>query len=473
MPDVPGIKIPQRAFIFLWLVLTLLLPACDSADEGKQQKVRKETAPSKTTDLLDTIKQRGTLIVLTSNQPTTCFYDRDNQLTGPECEMTRHFAKSLGVEVQYRMYDSTKAVLQALREREGDIAAAGLTVNEKRKQEFDFGPVYQEVREYLVCHRTGKSILNKEDLAGLEIVVAADSNYLESIKNYTEMTWAPDHDLNTSKLLQQVAEKKIQCTISDSNLFSIERRYYTELQNKYIFAEHSELAWAFNKNGQKLKQAVNDWFRDYVESGARDAMQEKYYGFVEIFDYVDVHTFLKRIETRLPQYREYFIDAATKNGIEPALLAAQSYQESHWDRKAKSPTGVRGIMMLTQPVAKSLGVTSRLDAKQNIYAGAKFLAKMKKMVEHVEEPERTWLALAAYNVGRGHFRDAQALARKLGKNPDNWHEMKEVLPLLSEKKYYRDLRYGYARGSEPVRYVERIRSYEDLLKARFSSESLK
>ena len=120
-------------------------------------------------------------------------------------------------------------------------------------------------------------------------------------------------------------------------------------------------------------------------------------------------------------------------------------------------------------MAKSLGVTDRLDAKQNIYAGAKFQAKMKKMIEKIDEPDRTWLALAAYNVGRGHFRDAQALARKLNKNPDRWSEMKDVLPLLSEKKYYKDLRYGYAHGKEPVRYVTRIRSYDDLLYKSFSS----
>ena len=79
------------------------------------------------------------------------------------------------------------------------------------------------------------------------------------------------------------------------------------------------------------------------------------------------------------------------------------------------------------------------------------------------DEQLTWLALAAYNVGRGHFRDAQALARKLNKNPDKWADMKEVLPLLSDKKYYKDLRYGYARGSEPVLYVNRIRSYNELL----------
>ena len=164
------------------------------------------------------------------------------------------------------------------------------------------------------------------------------------------------------------------------------------------------------------------------------------------------------------------IQAAEENGIRPGLLAAQSYQESHWNPKAKSPTGVRGIMMLTQPVAKSLGVKSRLDARSNIFAGARYHAKMKAMFDDsVAEPDRTWMALAAYNVGRGHFRDAQGLARKLDKNPNLWIDMKEVLPLLADKAYYKDLKYGYARGNEPVQYVTRIRDYDDILAQQFLS----
>ena len=68
-----------------------------------------------------------------------------------------------------------------------------------------------------------------------------------------------------------------------------------------------------------------------------------------------------------------------------------------------------------------------------------------------------------YNIGRGHMHDAQSLARQLNLNPYEWHDMKQVLPLLSQKKYYQNLKYGYARGTEPVRYVQRIREYQHIL----------
>lgn len=437
------------------LVISVLLLACNQAENFDS------------ISSLDEIKKRGTLIVLTTNTPTTYFYDRDNQLAGAEYTMTQAFAKSLHLDVEYKVYNSTKDLLNALRNNKGDIAASSLTINQQRKKEFDFGPAYLTTNELLVCHRSKNKIKDKSELNNIDITVAADTTFIESLKAYPDMSWTINNDLNTTDLIELVAQNKIQCTIADSILYNIERRYHTEIQNKYTLAKESQLAWMLNKNNNELKQAVNDWFEQYKEENELSYMLEKYYGYVEIFDYVDIHKFLKRIETRLPKYKEYFIDAATKNGLQASLLAAQSYQESHWNPKAKSPTGVRGIMMLTQPVAKSLGVTSRLDAKQNIYAGAKFQAKMKKMVEHVSEPDRTWLALAAYNVGRGHFRDAQGLARKLNKNPDRWYDMKEVLPLLSQKKYYKDLRYGYARGNEPVRYVTRIRGYDALLHRHF------
>jgi membrane-bound lytic murein transglycosylase F len=453
----------------LLLAITMIVVACGEGDNddnislaspAESDVIHDHTAIP---DLLEEIKERGKLIVITTNTPTTYYFDRDNQPTGPEYDMTQAYAKALQVDVEYKIYDSTAEVLDALRNKEGDIAAAGLTVTDKRSVEFSFGDSYQQTNEYLVCHRNVQRINNKSDLATVEIVVAADSSYIDSINTYKDIKWSEAENISTVKLMEQVAEKKIECTISDSILFDIERRYHTELQRKYTLTKESTLAWVVNKHNDDLLNSINDWLKSYRENNELTYTQEKYYGFVKIFDYVDTHKFLDRVKTRLPQYKDYFIDAAKLNDIAPSLLAAQSYQESHWNRKAKSPTGVRGIMMLTQPVAKSLGVTNRLHAKQNIYAGAKFQAKMKKMVKHVDEPGRSWLALAAYNVGRGHFRDAQALARKLGKNPDHWHDMKAVLPLLAEKKYYKDLRYGYARGNEPVRYVTRIRNYDSLL----------
>jgi len=430
-----------------------MLLSCGSSEQGK------------TEDLLDRIVKNKELVVLTTNQPTTYYIDREDNPTGPEYDMTRAFAQTLGVDTRYIEFDSTEAVIEALRKGEGDIAAAGLTITSERKAEFDFGPAYMDVSEYLVCHRDAAFVETIEDLKGLEIVIPTATSYVDTLyKQYPGIDWSLDDNLLTPRLLEKVRSKDIECTISDSTIFDISRRYYPEISVKFTLHKGSQLAWMHAKNNPRLAGAINKWFTEYQDSGEYEQKIEKYYGHIDVFDYVDVQKFKRRIKDRLPKYKDMFIKAAKENNISPALLAAQSYQESHWDRKAKSPTGVRGIMMLTQPVAKSLGVTNRLHAEQNIYAGAKYHAKMKKMFdENVTEPDRSWMALAAYNVGRGHFRDAQGLARKLGKNPNLWIDMKEVLPLLSEKEYYKDLTYGYARGNEPVQYVTRIRDYDDIL----------
>ena len=174
--------------------------------------------------------------------------------------------------------------------------------------------------------------------------------------------------------------------------------------------------------------------------------------------------FSRHIGTRLPQYQRQLQGVARAYGIPWTLLAALAYQESRWDPQAVSRTGVRGIMMLTRNTASSLGIQNRLDPNKSIEGGARYFRMLEKQLpRHVRKPDRIWIALAAYNVGMGHIKDAQDLARRMGKNPDSWNDLKTVLPLLSEKKYYKTLRYGYARGWEPVQHVNRIRAYHAFL----------
>ena len=174
--------------------------------------------------------------------------------------------------------------------------------------------------------------------------------------------------------------------------------------------------------------------------------------------------FYHHIETRLPQYRRQFEEVAQAYGISWTLLAAQAYQESRWDRHAVSPTGVKGLMMLTRDTASSLGIRNREDPTKSIEGGARYFQSLeKRLPRHIGKADRVWIALAAYNVGMGHVKDAQRLARRMGKNPDSWKDLKTMLPLLAQKPYYKTLQYGYARGWEPVQYVKRIRAYHALL----------
>ncbi|MFQ5780392.1 MAG: membrane-bound lytic murein transglycosylase MltF [Nitrospiria bacterium] len=439
------------------LSLSLLIQGCDPSLRPQEEEKSH----------LDRILARGELIVLTRNASTT-YYEAQDGPAGIEHDMAVSFAGHLGVKVRFELLESTAAILEALQNGRGDLAAAGLTQTEERAKAFLFGPSYQEVEQQVVCRRGGNVPKVVSDLPALALRVVNLSSYEERLKglrvDVPDLKWVATREMGTEQLLERVWLREFDCTVADSNIVAINRRYFPELTVPFSLTQPERLAWALPAKSHALIARLNRWFTGFQEDGRLDALRERYYGFVALFDYVDIKAFERKIGTVFPRYRSLFEDAAQRHGLPLSLLAAQSYQESHWNPRAKSPTGVRGIMMLTQRTARSLGVRSRLDPKENIVAGARYLARLRDRVDPaVPEPDRTWIALAAYNVGMGHIHDAQSLARKMHKNPFAWNELKTVLPLLAQKKYYRTLKYGYARGGEPVRYVQRIRDFRDIL----------
>ncbi len=434
------------------------------------------TACSNGGDRLDKIKAKGELVVLTRNAATTYYESREGYL-GVEYEMAQSFADSIGVKAHFVIKEDVSDLFSALKEGYGDIAAAGLTNTENREENFLFGPTYQVVAQQLVCRRGGKRPKKIEDLVGLNIKVSSNSSYVEQLKKikefHPEVQWQEVDDIDTETLLEHVSLKKIDCTIADANIVAINRRYHPELSVRFDVTSPEPLAWVMSGKAGNLQDAIEDWFSDYADSGKLDEVMHRYYGYIENFDYVDVRAYQRKIKSHLPKYINVFKSAAAKYKVSWTLIAAQAYQESHWRPNAKSPTGVRGMMMLTRATAKELGIKNRLDPTSSIMGGANYLNKLRKRLpETVSEPDRTWIALAAYNVGMGHIWDARRLAKELGKNPDRWQELAETLPLLTKKKYYKNLKHGYARGFEPVSYVKNIRDYQDMLEKIMKENSL-
>jgi len=418
------------------------------------------------------IQRSGELIVLTQNNPTVYYVDRYENESGPEYELVKDFAAQLGVKPIFVIKNSVLELMDAINRGEGDLATAGLSITSERKQNVLFGPAYQTVSQQVVCRRGGEQPRKVADLPNIDLVVIAGSSYEERLKGlqnkYPKLVWHSSSGLNAEQILERIWQRKIGCTVMDSTIVSINQRYYPELRVRFALGEKDELAWAMPKQAVELNGAAFTWYEGFKASGEAARLQEYYYGYVKLFDYVDTRAFKRRIKERYPEYKETFKTAAEVNDLSSTLLAAQSYQESHWNPKAKSPTGVRGMMMLTWPTARSMGVKNRLDAEQSIFGGAKYLAKLRNNLnDELQEPDLTWMSLAAYNVGLGHLRDAQVLARREGKDPKRWHDIKIMLPLLSKRKYYSTLKYGYARGSEPVRYVQQIREYEAILQQQF------
>jgi len=421
--------------------------------------------------VLDKIKKNKLLNVVLLNSPST-YYMGKNNAQGFEYDLVSAYAKHLEVDLNITTANTTIEAIKLSKNPNVHITSASLTKTKKREKSFNFGPSYFEVQEQVVCSRRmlwdGEFPRDVDDLVGLKIIIGEDTSYSETIKYLQEdgfdINVSYTAELSTEELLAKVASNEIDCTIADSNVYALNQRYFPNIAMAFSISEREQLAWVLTPDSKELEADMYSWFNNYNQSGKMARLKDHYYSFALFFDYYNTKMFYKRIKSRLPKYKKYFKMYGKKYNIPCSILAAQSYQESHWNPNAKSFTGVRGLMMLTRKTAKQLKVKNRLDPKESIKGGARHLNQMVKNVsKEVAGEDRLKFALAAYNVGMGHILDAQKLAKKMGLNQYTWSDLKKALPLLTQKRYYKTLKHGYARGREPVRYVDSIYDYRDIL----------
>ena len=379
------------------------------------------------------------------------------------------FADDLGVKLTLLVPDSLNDLLRQMETGDVHIAAAGLTITPEREKTFRFGPAYQQISEQLIYNVSNIRPVSLSELDGSLEVVANSSHaeHLQQLKTrHPELSWKESTDMESDELLQMVSDDIIEYTIADSNEFALTQRFLINLRAAFDINGKQSLAWMLPRSDDNsLYLEVQKFFKRIRENGELQRLLERAYGHVENFDYVGTKIFMRHIGLRLPRYRDFFEEAAKEHNLDWRLLAAMGYQESHWDPEAISPTGVRGIMMLTRKTAGDLKIKNRLDPKSSIHGGARYFRKtLDRVDKNIPDPDRTWMAMAAYNVGYYHLQDARLLAKKLGRDPNRWIDIKETLPLLAKRKWYKQTRYGFARGWEPVQYVENIRSYYDILK---------
>ncbi len=418
---------------------------------------------------LEQVKARGELVVATRNAGTTYFEGPEGPM-GFEYDLARAFAEQLGVRLRIVVPGSLDRMLDMVARGEVDLAAAGLTVTEARKRRLRFGPPYLQVTQQLIYREGRPRPRGLLDVVGARLEVVAGSSHAERLRalkrtEYPELEWVENPDADSEELLEKVWEGRIDYTIADSNEFALNRRYYPELRVAFDLGEPEPVAWAFpRRRDPSLQEAAAAFFTRIRADGTLAQLEDRHFGHVNGLDYVGTRTYLRHVRTRLPRYRGLYEEAARRTGIDWRLLAAIGYQESHWNPRARSPTGVRGLMMLTLATARQLGIRNRLDPRSSVMGGARYLRQLiDRIPKEVPYPDRVWMALAAYNVGFGHLEDARMLVRLRGGNPDRWIDVRGALPLLSQRKWYRRTKHGYARGREPVRYVENIRAYYDLL----------
>jgi membrane-bound lytic murein transglycosylase F len=418
---------------------------------------------------LEKIRSQGEIVVITRNSPTTYFEDNIGA-TGYEFELAKAFADYLDVSLVIKQADNLAELYSDIERSDAAFAAAGLTITQEKNKWVRFSTPYMQVSQQVIYRRGGMRPKETFDLAKGQLVVTSDSShayYLRELQGdqIPELTWSESPDFETVELLQMVATGEVDFTVVGSNEFEMLQAYYPNLAIAFDLTGAQPLAWAFPQSrDDSLYKAAEGFFRNAQTNGLLSEVRERFYGHLDKLNYVGAKRFKKQTEKKLDKYDDLFQHAAKEHDLDWRLLAAMSYQESHWNPRAKSFTGVRGMMMLTRRTAKELGVQNRLDPKQSIDGGAAYLVKLRKRLpKSIQEPDRTWMALAAYNVGYGHLTDARKLTAKDGGDNNRWMDVKDYLPLLSQKRYYKNTRHGYARGSEPVSYVQNIRRYFDVL----------
>lgn len=418
--------------------------------------------------LLEKILASGELRVVTIPGPNTLF-DGHEGTAGFEFQLASDFAERLGLKLVLTEAESHEVLFDMLRSEEADIAASNLVVTPKRQQEFLFSPPYTSLTTRFYYRYGSNMPRSWEDIRGREIVVSGFSHHEERLQEmkqtYPWLKWQVDHTRRPYELMALVQQNDIDLTIMNSSTFLLNQGLFPKVRPALLINEDETLAWALAKNGDlSLYNTVELYFSMIARDGTLDDLQETYFTHLNELNSGGSNMFYQRIRTRLPKYRALFEEAADEYQLDWHLLAAMSYQESFWNPKAVSPTGVRGLMMLTQVTAKSLGIQNRSDPLQSVRGGAAYLAQQKsRLPETINEPDRTWLALAAYNAGFGHLEDARILTARYGGNPDKWRDVRKHFPLLMEKAYFSTVPYGYARGEETVNYVQRIRHYYAVL----------
>jgi len=418
--------------------------------------------------ILEQVLETGQLRVVTRDSPTAYTITPDGP-SGPEYDLVKAFADALGVELVIETVGTVSEILPKLLSGEAHMAAAGLSITASRQEFLSFGHPYEFVDVHLIYKLGDGKPRSVDDILDRSIEVAASSSHVDLLVSlqsvYPELSWMENADLEFAELLTKVAMDEVDLTVADSPDFNIQRHFYPDLRIALDLEIDDPIAWAFPKGTADSLLARADNFLIHADrAGYLAKVHDRYYGHTKKFDYVGTRNFIRHFESRLPRYRAMFEQAAKDWGLDWRLLAAIGYQESHWRANAVSPTGVRGIMMLTEATADYVGIDDRTNPESSIFGGAQYFARMtERVADTVVEPDRTWMALAAYNVGFYHLKDALMIADMQGGDPNTWIDVKNALPLLSQRKWYSRVPYGYARGWEPALYVTNVRRYYNIM----------
>ncbi len=433
------------------------------------------TSPIEQPSRWDLIKKRGSLLYGTRISLLSYFNLGDDNIVGYEYQLLKAFCDQHQIKLEPIVYQNNGAMFADLNAGRLDVAGGHLTVTAERQQHHDFTRSISQTAVNLVTHfefRSAKSLAEFESDKGM---IIADSSYQETLNQLPDFK---PSDLQTTdqfslfELISKINSKEIDYTFGDSEIINIYQYFVPGLYQPLQLAPPTDTAFMLPKDRSvQLLEALNAFIDDAEKSGLVSSLKNEMVNYLPEIDTANTVTFFDKIQTTWPSVKDLVFQVAEANDFDPAMLAAISYQESHWNADAVSFSGVKGLMMLTASTAREVGVEDRTDPLQSLIGGIKYFRLMHdKIPARIAEPDRTLFALAAYNIGYGHLEDARILTQKAGQDPDSWLAVEPFLAQLNNPALAHELKRGNADGKTAVIYVNNIMTYKQLMTWKINKE---
>ena len=416
------------------------------------------------------------LVVAVRLGPTSWYPGPDGKPTGFDHDLLAKFADDRKLKLEFVEVGSATELLAKVADGEVHIGAGGLyrppaglapraSADDGSRVLWTAG--FLAVEPVLIYTTDGFKPKDWNDLAGATIGyvdgTGIETSLVKIRREHPEVQWKPMALPSADALIAQVSDGHVDYAIVPSIDAAASRNIFLDYDVGFSVGARRDLAWAVAPLQGKLRDELDAFLAQARRDGLLKRLADRYFTNTRQVERIDAGVLQERIKTVLPEYRSTFQRAQVATGVDWRLLAAIAYQESQWDPFATSETGVRGLMQITEDTARHLKI-DRLNPMDAVVGAARYLQDLKsKLPPRIGEPDRTWFALAAYNIGIAHLEDARILAQKQKLNPDSWTDVKQALPLLAVPEYHESTKFGYARGGMPVAFVDHVRAYYDIL----------
>ncbi|MEZ5472261.1 MAG: membrane-bound lytic murein transglycosylase MltF [Marinicella sp.] len=426
-------------------------------------------------DRWDFISLKGTIKYGTRTSLLS-YFKVEKEVVGYEYKLLHDFAKVHNLNLETIVYQNNGELLSDLNLGKIDIAGGHLSITKARTRSFAFSIPISQTAIDLITHFDYRNLDELKNFESLKGTLISNSSYEELLQDLSDFSPEFVESTNESlfELFRKVTKKEIDFTFADTEIANIYKNFIPGIYQPMQLSPKEEIAFMVSKNRtQNLLAELNQFIKFTIETGQIKAYKAEILEHLPQINEADTVTFFDKLQTRWPEVKHYVLTVAKNLDFDPALLAAISYQESHWNTDAISITGVKGLMMLTESTAEEMNVSDRTDAVESLIGGIKYYRKMKaKMPDRIDEPDRTLFALAAYNVGYGHLEDARILAQRAGKNPDIWLDVEPYLEQLNNPTIAHELKYGVADGQTAVIYVNNIMTFKQLMTWKMQKENI-